>query len=175
MRLCVAAIVPRAWKKVKLSKVFLFDPPKVQSLFFGTPNTFPTDEVFIQTIIYVSFFRLSKKLKVIMGWNYYNLFQDTNIIILKEFTRLFEKRSVYDDSKSENVCSANRQIRMDRSFSRLTASIRQTICWTFRETDYYGDANRWNSRLWVPLWIHAHVKPSRWNKLGEQVLKIERK
>lgn len=94
MRLCVAAIVPRAWKKVKLSKVFLFDPPKVQSLFFGTPNTFPTDEVFIQTIIYVSFSRLSKKLKVIMGWNYYNLFQDTNIIILKEFTRLFEKRSV---------------------------------------------------------------------------------
>lgn len=124
---CVSAWLPLflvRGKRSRYRKCSFSIRRKSKAFSLRTPNTFQTDEVFVRGIIYANI-SSSKKLRV-MDWNYYsNSFEDTNIVIFERFGNLLLERrsSVYDDSKSD-VCSANRQIGMDRSSSRLTASKR---------------------------------------------------
>ena len=124
---CVSAwlpLFPVRGKRSRYRKCSFSIHRKSKAFSLRTPNTFQTDEVFVRGIIYANI-SSSKKLRV-MDWNYYsNSFEDTNIVIFERFGNLLLERrsSVYDDSKSD-VCSANRQIGMDRSSSRLTASKR---------------------------------------------------
>lgn len=124
---CVSAwlpLFPMRGKRSRYRKCSFSIRRKSKAFSLRTPNTFQTDEIFVRRIIYANI-SSSKKLRV-MDWNYYsNSFEDTNIVIFERFGNLLLERrsSVYDDSKSD-VCSANRQIGMDRSSSRLTASKR---------------------------------------------------
>lgn len=124
---CVSAwlpLFPVRGKRSRYRKCSFSIRRKSKAFSLRTPNTFQTDEVFVRGIIYANI-SSSKKLRV-MDWNYYsNSFEDTNIVIFERFGNLLLERrsSVYDDSKPD-VCSANRQIGMDRSSSRLTASKR---------------------------------------------------
>lgn len=155
-RRCVSAWLPLFFVFVEKGRVI--DSPKVR-LFFVTPNSI--HEVFIQRIVRVDFCFVCQRER--RGWKW------TRIGIVTIYMERFQFGNFYtclrgriglwrfETRDVRSVCSANRQIGMDRSSSRLQRIHpvnellnvpRNRLLWRCESEEPW---------LWLPLWVHAHV------------------